>query len=499
MDKERILIIDDDPLIRAMLSDGLQNKGYAITAVESGKEALEKLQQYSYDLIISDLILPDLGGHELLKKIKEIVTDATIIVITAYPSFESVQEALRVGAYDYVTKPFDKEQLFFTIQKAVNAHKLMSANKVLTAHLEKRTKELSFLYKIGKELSYSLKVDNVLQIVLDRVSKFFDIEICSILMIDKGTNELVIKCAKGLSDDVVKSTRIKIGEAISGWVVSNKKAVLIDDIENNKLFSRRNREKYYTKTLISAPLIVKDEGIGVINVNNKRSRVEFGQDDLNLLEEVAGQASHAIENATLYKDIQDSYLNTVITLLTVIEAKDHYTRKHSEHVSKYAVAIACEMGMPSQNVEELERACILHDIGKIGIHDYILNKQGKLSDEEWKEMQQHSEKSVDILKSLPFLDGVVELVRQHHERFDGKGYPNGKKGDELLLGSRIMTLADSFDAMMTKRPYRKAFALEHIVEELIKNKGTQFDPEVVDVFLRVIEKKPELIKEVMDD
>ncbi len=182
-------------------------------------------------------------------------------------------------------------------------------------------------------------------------------------------------------------------------------------------------------------------------------------------------------------------MNSMRALATAIDEKDHYTRTHSENVTTHAVAIAREMNLSGSEVEEIAQACQLHDLGKIGVHDYILNKPGKLTEEEWEEVRLHSLKGVEILRPLDFLKGVTKLVKEHHERYDGKGYPDGLSGKNIRLGARIMTVADSYDAMISERPYRKALSKDEAINELEKEKGKQFDPEVVETFLRLLEEK----------
>ena len=184
--------------------------------------------------------------------------------------------------------------------------------------------------------------------------------------------------------------------------------------------------------------------------------------------------------------IQTLYMETVKSLAKALDAKDKYTHSHSNNVAKYSKAIADELGMDTEDVQKVESAAQLHDIGKIGIKDSILNKTERLSDSEWKEIQTHSKRSADILEPLEQLNGVVEMVRQHHERMDGTGYPLGKKAEGIKLGARILAVADAYDAMVSERPYRKAFPKEKAIEELRKCSGTQFDAKVVDAFLKVL-------------
>jgi len=184
-------------------------------------------------------------------------------------------------------------------------------------------------------------------------------------------------------------------------------------------------------------------------------------------------------------------MRTINALVSAIDFKDHLTKNHSDSVKTYACAIAKAMRLTQTEIEKIKDACLVHDLGKIGVHDYILTKPGKLNEKEWKEMQLHSKAGAVILKPFHFLDKVLQIVREHHERFDGAGYPDGIKEYKISIGARIMTVADSYDAMISKRPYREPMTKAQAIEELERNSGTQFDPQVVKVFLELLEANPE--------
>lgn len=198
------------------------------------------------------------------------------------------------------------------------------------------------------------------------------------------------------------------------------------------------------------------------------------------------------ELAVVNANINELYTSTIQALATAIEAKDPYTKGHSERVTKYAVAIAREMGLSSEEVRQILYAAILHDIGKIGVSGDILRKPGALSEEERDFVKKHPEIGAGIISSIRVLKEIVPIVLYHHERFDGKGYPGGKKGEEIPLGARIIAVADAFDAMTSDRPYRPRMTVEQAREEIVRNAGTQFDPQVVEAFLRVLEREEQL-------
>ena len=505
MAESKILVIDDELVVCELLSDLLKDRGYLVKYMLSGAEGVREAKQDKFDVIMTDLKLPDMDGINVLGQIIEFDPDSVIIIMTGYPSFETVQSALRQGAYDYVTKPFNIEEISFVIKRAVAFRNLVLTNKRLMQELEQqnikledmvkeRTKELALLYKIGRDMSSTLELEQVLAIITDRMTTILDSDICSILILDKKTRELSIKFARGLDEEVIRNTRIKMGEAISGWVAEHKESILVNVVEADPRFPKDNPEKYYTHSLISVPLLIKDEVIGVININHKAKGGLFSKDDFRFAGGVANEAAIAIENARLFTSLQDNYIRTVMALTSAIDAKDHYTKSHSEHVCQYAVSIARELGLSEKQIEDIREACRLHDLGKIGVPDDILTKTGKLTPEEWAQIKLHSIKSADILRPLTFLNGVIEIVEQHHERYDGKGYPFGLKGEDIIIGARILAICDSFDAMTTDRPYRKALSFEESVAELKKCSGTQFDPQVVEAFLRVLENTPKIGK-----
>jgi len=193
----------------------------------------------------------------------------------------------------------------------------------------------------------------------------------------------------------------------------------------------------------------------------------------------------------LYAKMRKVYLDTIRALAAAIDAKDPYTKGHSERVSKNAVALAQEMNLPDQEIENIEYSALLHDVGKIGIEDSILGKKDKLTDQEFKKIKEHSVMGANIIEPVDFLKNSYKAVYHHHEKYNGSGYPDGIKGEEIPLSARIIAVADAYDAMGSDRPYRKKLSKDVIIKELKEQSGKQFDPEVVKVFLSIIEGKKE--------
>jgi HD-GYP domain-containing protein (c-di-GMP phosphodiesterase class II) len=356
------------------------------------------------------------------------------------------------------------------------------------SNLEKVVARLSTLYKVGLAINSNMESENIFRQIVDTTIETLHADIGYIIIHDKEKNAMRVNTIVGHGDLSEQEVYLPMKDtSVSGWVLNNAKPLLISDINESPQFDRFSSLGYERKTLICSPLIVRDEVIGTITVVNKNDGSTYTNEDLGLLSTIAAQASIAIKNAMLYDEQQKTYLNTIHALVSAIEASDSYTRGHSERVTRYSLAIAKKIGISQDRLKIMERAAVLHDIGKIGINLSLLHKVGKLSPEDIHDLQQHPIIGIKILEPIEFLVDVRSCIAQHHERFDGKGYPNRISGDQLLLESRVLAIADSFDAMTSDRPYRKALPLDVAVKELVDNRGTQFDPEIVPVFVELLE------------
>jgi len=349
----RVLLINDDESLSKYLREKLIINGGCFVDIESGVEAaMETYRKNSFDVVLVKFGMLDMDGPNIIKNIKLVDQDAIIIALIDELDHEFLKSIIKLNIYDYLTKPFNLEKLFFLIKKGSDLHGLIVANRRISQ---------SF-----KEQNTSLQKQNTL-------------------------------LAKRIEESTKNLTR-------------------------------------------------------------------------------------------LYEDLRSTYMRTIKVLAHAIDARDHYTHSHSENVAKYAALIAKELAMTSDQIEVLREACELHDLGKIGVEDSILMKPSELTPEEWKNIRRHPDIGAQILEPLTFLDSVIDLVRQHHEHYDGTGYPQGLKGEEITLGARIIHIADAYEAMVSARSYRKdPLSKQAAIDEIKKHRGTQFDPRVVDAFLKVVD------------
>jgi putative nucleotidyltransferase with HDIG domain len=336
MPAERILVVDDEEAIREIVTSMLVSANYHCRQASSGLEALAMLNSgEEFELMLSDLMMAELDGIGLLERTKEKFPDMPVVMVTAVHDISVALAAIRNGAYDYLLKPFEREQLQATVRRALENRRLKMENRAYQTNLE---------------------------------------------------------------------------------------------------------------TLVAA--------------RTEQLRKAMG-------------------------DLERSYDVTLEALGDALDLKDAETEGHSKRVTAFTIAIARALGLPKEEISVIARGAFLHDIGKMAIPDNILRKPGKLTHEEMLIMREHCYRGYQMLKKIPILSEACDIVYSHQEKFDGTGYPRGLRGDEIPLGARIFSIADTLDAITCDRPYRKAQSLDAARAEIKRCSGTQFDPEIVDVFLRM--------------
>jgi putative nucleotidyltransferase with HDIG domain len=350
---------------------------------------------------------------------------------------------------------------------------------------------LTVLSEVSAIIASSLDLKEVLKSIMEMATKIMRAEASSLMLIDEKTQELIFEEVLGEKEEEVKKIRLKKGEGIAGWVAEYGIPLLIPDAYKDPRFNPEVDKStgFKTRSILCVPMKVKDKIIGVVEVLNRIDKKPFDEDDKEIFSILANHAAIAIENARLYKQLRELFLGTVKSLAEAIDAKSPYTRGHSERVSEYSLMIAKELNLSKEEQETVQIAGLLHDIGKIGIDEEILNKPGKLTEEEYFLIKKHPEIGAEIIQPVSYLQKITPAVKHHQERYDGGGYPDGLRGEEIPFIARILAVADTFDAMTSTRPYREKLNYEDAISEIEKNRGTQFDPEVVDAFLNAYKKR----------
>lgn len=477
---EKILVVDDEEMIRDLCYHILTDEGYQVVTAQNGAAALEELNRSGADLMISDIKMPGMNGLELFERVKDRSQDIVTVLITGHGTLDTAIESLMRGVEGFVLKPFTQEELLSTVNRAVNRSRLQKENI--------RLKALIPLFEISKLLVTEIDLTSLFKIITDVLVQEFAADRVSLMLIDEATETLRIRASHGLPADIALQAKRKVGDGVAGLALKSRKPLIISAGKHpdEQVMAAMNRENMPTSCM-AVPLIGKSKQFGVLNVS-KFSGASFTTSDLQVVSILASQAVTAMENAALFENLRENYLRTVQALVAAVEAKDPYTRWHSTNVAKYAVEIARDMGMVSLQLEEMHIAAILHDIGKIGISDIIICKPDRLSRDEFDIMKDHSAHGIRILEPIGFPPAIINAIHQHHERYDGKGYPQGLSGENISLTARILSVADTIDAMVSERPYRGTITTEDVLLELERESGQQFDPAVAQSARRLIEK-----------
>ncbi|MGB2696893.1 MAG: HD domain-containing phosphohydrolase [Candidatus Zixiibacteriota bacterium] len=473
-----ILVVDDEKYICDLIKEMLADEGYKICEAYDAQQAFKILENQNIDLVLTDLVMGEKSGVDVLNMTLQIQPETVVVMMTGQPTIENAVTVLKSGAYDYLMKPFSLENLKATIKRGLEKKKLIRENIYL--------KETVSLYRISEAMGSTMKLDHLLNLILRMVIKELGADMASVLLLDERSKRLRPKAFLGISPDLLKNVFLAGTDPVSEWVVKNAKPRIYTP-GGTRFF--HNEQKTMVKSLISYPLLAKGKVLGTVNLVRTHNPSPFTPSQLQSLSIIASKATSVIESSVLYEDLKEAYLNTLTALANAVEARDLYTRGHTERVWYMAGSLATQMNWGEEKIQEVRMGSILHDIGKIGVPDAILNKKGPLNKQEFEIMKSHTTQGVTILEGIEFLKPAHPYVLYHHERYDGEGYPEGLKGEDIPMEGRLMAVVDTFDAITSERPYRKRRDLLRGVREIKDNSGTQFDPFVVEIFLEAWEKK----------
>ncbi|HEX4403520.1 MAG TPA: HD domain-containing phosphohydrolase [Polyangia bacterium] len=490
----RILVVDDEKVIREILADFLNMEGYVVHTVEDGVEAMKELHRRSYNLVISDLKMPNMSGLELIQQITAESLPVLTVIMTGFGTVETAIEAMKRGAYDYILKPFKVEEVMHIVQRGLERQRLQHENI--------RLKDALSIYKISEAIATSLSVDTVLDLVLDATIDTVDADVVSLLLEDPSHEGRFAERMRKVShraEPAIEAPTLNLEEVLP--LFQEDRPLLVHGSRSYRFLASPPDLERRLVSFCSIPLKLKGRIIGMLNAYSYTRGNKFSEGQRKMLYVLASRAAFSIENARLYENLVDAnkdltranvsleenFKQTIIGFAHALEESDRYTRGHSERVATYARLIAIGLRMSQMDVDTVVKVGLMHDVGKIGIRNDKLNKPGKLTPEELAMFRSHPAKGRRILEPIPFMRDIVPGCYCHHEAWDGSGYPQGLMGDHIPLIGRIVAIADAYDAMTSDRAYRKALPHEIACGEIERCIGAQFDPEIVPLFLAQIE------------
>jgi len=476
----KILLLDDDGKYVAKKVEVLKSYGYNVEGETIVEKALANLQSDTYDLLILDYLMDEMRGDKVVETIRKFNKDLYILLLTGYAEAPALEIMNTLDITGYCEKSNNNSQLLILIKSALKSVDMMKKVKKTRDGLNEILQAVPKIYKIQ---SINLTIRDILTELVSIInSSDAFILVDNIINYEYNNIDGNFFSGIGIFESGINTISHDLLEHIN-YVRSEKKI----DILKNGILIPLSDERYDT--------------LGVMYITFKKEVID--EDIIQQLTIYTAIAANAITKFLLQNTIKiineelqqtkgekDTwYLSTVETIRLAIDAKDHYTCGHSDRVSEYAVKIGKVMNLSDKLIDLIKDSGTFHDVGKIGIEDAILKKASSLTDEEYEEIKKHPQRGALILSAVSMFKEIVPIVLYHHERYDGKGYPKGLSGNEIPLLARILGVADALDAMITDRIYRKKRSLNDTIKELKTGSGTQFDPEIVEIVVDLIERK----------
>ncbi|MDF1544474.1 MAG: response regulator [bacterium] len=476
-----IVVVDDEKYICSIIAEALSSVPYSVQTFVHPAEAMQFIQNHQVDLVLTDLVMGKRSGIEVLDLTRQHHPDAAVIMMTAHPTVQAAISVLKKGAYDFLIKPFKLDILKTTVSRGLEHQRVVRENLQLKEQLE-------FL-KLSRANVMGTEIEEFLNLLVATCKREFSAAAVGILELEPDTNKVLRlvseseqECnrARVESGDHQLLTRKKFGEPV---------------IESEPV---QSGERTLNEVFICQPILVRGGLHGLINILmvEQFGTVTPGQKDLLAI--LADTAASAIANHNLYTDLQGSYLHAIKALANAIEARDNYTAGHTDRVSRLAECLARYLGWNEEQLRNLQMGCTLHDVGKIGVPDSILNKPDRLTPDEQEKMRNHPTVGLKIIEGIDLLKPAVKYIESHHEWYDGTGYPKGLKGEDIPIEGRLLAVVDTFDAIVSDRPYRKGAEISVALQEIHKYRGRQFDPMLVDGFFNAIRSKKIDLAELYD-
>ncbi len=470
----KILVVDDEESLREICVEALRDEGYQVLEAENGRDALKVIAANDFDLVVSDLKMPEMNGFELLEKIREKELDIDFLIITGFATIETAVDCMKLGAADYLPKPFKINHLLVKVSKVLRDR----AAKIE----QKRLSNIVRLLNLSNALNSQLDLKSICHEFVMQVEGNFSPD--SVMLLLRRDNQPLLEKSVVRGRPFLKDPDLLAGvQKLAEQSLIENISYLLDskDIFAMPMFSRQVAP--YSMMLV--PLFSQMNKIGVVVLLRKDNR-NFFSDELNLLSVFSAHVATAIQNARIYSRMKDQNIEIIRSYAKAVEAKDYYTKGHSEGVAVYAVKLGRYLKLNTRELDALYTAGVLHDIGKIGIPDHILNKPSGLDNEEFEIMKTHPAIGREIISQVGTLSDILSIVYHHHERVDGKGYPQGITGEQIPELAKIISVTDAFEAMTSNRAYRRALSWEKAVDILAQGSGTQWHSDLVEKWIKLV-------------
>ncbi len=487
MNSERILIVEDDPVSALDIKSKLAELGYQVIAVcVTGEDAVEKALTLHPDLILMDVCLK--GKMDGVQAAQEIHARESIAVIylTVSPADDTLQRAKITEPYAYIQKPVSTRELHIIVDVAIYKHRIQ---REVSAQLQR----LTAMCMVDEAILNSHDPHYTMRVALHQIIFQLDLDAAAVLLFDPSNSALEFFEGYGFRTVDFQAICVDLGREFVGKPSQSYQIEQVRDVvksQNGTNLDRMREESFVGYIVL--PLFCKDQLIGILEVF-RRSPLEKDPEWLDFLMALANQVAVAIDNASMVEELRATNLNmvesydaTILGWSAALEMREPGTLGHSQKMTEMTLQVAQAMGIEEKELDDIRRGALLHDVGKMGVPDHILLKPGELTPEEWEIMRRHTSYAKDLLSFVPFLKPALDISIYHHERWDGTGYPEGLKGESIPLSARIFAVVDVWDALLSDRPYRKAWPKDEVVEYLRQKAGSHFDPQVVDTFLKLI-------------
>jgi len=518
----RILVVDDEAEIAQMVADALREADptWQIVAEADPKRALERLGDQEFDCLVTDLVMPGLGGLSLAEKARQSNECLGLIAISGRGTLEASVEAMRLGFSDFIQKPFDLDVISRAVCRVIRnrrnreafqrrfaelaesntrlqeaqaqlnqklqiaSHDLVLSNKRLIRQID----DVVLTADVARSLMGIIELEDLLGLSAELVGDRVACQTSTVALYEQhdAAVGLMVRAHPDADDPPALCwLREPLKSGVMCRAAQTQKSVHVDDVAESVLLAPCEKELWPDGRLLAVPIPCQGHAAGVVLLHRPAGSGDFSPQDVKTVVELARVMGPAILTAKVHHHQRCQIYASLETIAEAVETRDPYLKGHSARVLAYAEQMGPAMELSQSQVGALQIAARLHDLGRIAIPESAVNHPGPLTEEQWKLVRRHPEAGAQFLKALDFFGEVAEIIRSHHESYDGTGYPDLRAGEEIPVVARLVAIADAFDAMTSRRPFREAMSIDDALEQVRRMAGQQFDPRMAEAFLGI--------------